>query len=272
MMALVRGVIAASTRATFMLWSLPTSTSTGVAPTWWITAIVAMKVCETVMTSSPGPMSSASSRRRKPSVQLLTPTASFVPTKSARLCSKSSICWRMIRSPFERTSRIVAMTSVSMRRNSLPGSQNLTDTSVAPCDDLLDGLQDRFFIETMHGLQVILITDGFVELRPQPDAPERRTARLELGHDLGHRPAEAAFDAVLLERENVARLGRSSCDRVLIQRLDRMHAEQPDTESLAGQGARHLVGRSQHAPRCDEGHVGSIAHGDGSAQHELRVL
>ena len=91
MIALVRGVIAASTRSTFMLWSSPTSTSTGVAPTWWITAMVAMNVCETVITSSPGPMPRASSSSRIPSVQLLTPTASAVPTKAARLRSKSSM-------------------------------------------------------------------------------------------------------------------------------------------------------------------------------------
>src|SRR6266849_1725603 len=220
MIALVRGVIAASTRSTFMLWSSPTSTRIGVAPTWWITAIVAMKVCDTVITSSPGPMPTASSSRRKPSVQLLTPTASVVPTNAARLRSKSSICSRMMRSPFDSTSRIVSMTSASMRLNSLPGSQNLTDTSVAPCDDLLDRFQNRLLVESVHRLQVILIADGFVELGPQPDPLQRRMSGISLGHHLGDRAAEAALDAVLLEGEDITRLGHGARDRVAVERLD----------------------------------------------------
>src|SRR4029077_11665095 len=251
MIARVRGVIAASTRSTFMLWSSPTSTSTGVAPTWWITAIVAMKVCETVMTSSPGPISSASRMRRMPSVQLLTPTASLVPTKAARLLSKSSICWRMMRSPFDSTSCMVSMTSFSMRRYSLPGSQNLTDTSKAPCDDLLDRLLHRFLVETVHRLQIILIAHRLVELGAEADALQRRhlieVDGVELGHDLGDGAAEPALDAVLLERENVARLGGRASDCIAVEGFDGVHAEEPHAETLAGEASRHLVGGREHA-------------------------
>src|SRR5438105_1410835 len=206
-----------------------------------MTAIVAMNVCETVMTSSPGPMPTASRRRRSPSVQLLTPTASAVPTNAARLCSKSSICSRMMRSPFDSTSRIVSMTSFSMRRNSLPGSQNLTDTPVAPCDDLLDGLQDGFLIEAVHRLQVILIADRLVELGPESDALQRRVARIELRHDFRHRTAEAALHAVLLEREDVTGLARRARDRVGVDGFHRVHADEPHAQALAGELARHLV-------------------------------
>src|SRR6266851_2204899 len=207
MIALVRGVTAASSLATSMLWSSPTSTSTGVAPTWWITAIVAMKVCDTVMTSSPGPMPAASNKSRKPSVQLLTPTASAVPTNEARLRSKSSICSRMIRSPAASTLRMVPITSSSMRRNSLPGSQNLTDKAVAPGDDRLNRLHHSLLIEAVQRFQVFLIAHLLVELRPQPDALQQRARAVELGHHLGDRAAKPSLDAVLLEREHEAGLG-----------------------------------------------------------------
>src|SRR6267378_4064128 len=145
-----------------------------------MTAIVAMNVCETVMTSSPGPMPTASSSSLRPSVQLLTPTASAVPTKEARLRSKSSICWRMIRSPAASTPRIVVITSSSMRRNSLPGSQNLTDKAVAPRDDRLDRLHHSLLVETMQRLQIFLVADHLVELRPQADSLQRRARAVEL--------------------------------------------------------------------------------------------
>src|SRR5260370_6636518 len=169
MIALVRDVTAASSLSVSMLWSSPTSTRTGVAPTWWMTAIVAMNVCDTVMTSSPAPIPTASSSSLSPSVQLLTPTASVVPTNDARLCSKSIICCRMIRSPATSTLRIVLITSSSMRKNSLPGSQNLTDKSIAPSDDRLDRLHHSLLVKTVQRFQVFLITDHRVELRPQPD-------------------------------------------------------------------------------------------------------
>src|SRR6266516_1943228 len=272
MIAFVRGVIAASIRCTLMLWSSPTSTSTGVATTWWMTAIVAMHVCDTVMTSSPGPMPTASSSRRRPSVQLLTPTASAVPTNAARLCSKSSICPRMIRSPFESTSRIVVMTSSSMRRNSLPGSQNLTDTPIAPCDDLLDGFQDRFLVEAVHRLEVILIADDLVELRAQADALQRGVSRFELGHQLGDGAAQSALDAVLLQREDVARLRRRGDHRIAVDRLHRVHADQPHAESLAGEALRDLVRGREHAARGDERDVRSVADRDRAAHLEVGFL
>ena len=57
MIAFVRGVMAASTSAGSMQKSSARmSTKTGVAPTRRMTLTVALKLKETVMTSSPGPM------------------------------------------------------------------------------------------------------------------------------------------------------------------------------------------------------------------------
>src|SRR6266536_4054163 len=150
------------------------------------------------MTSSPGPMPAASSSRRRPSVQLLTPTASAVPTKDARLCSKSCICWRMTRSPAASTDLIVPIASSSMRRNSLPGSQNLTDKSVAPRDQWFDRLHDTVFVQPVQRLEVLLVADDLVELGSEADALQRRVGAVELGEHLSHGAAKPALDAVLL--------------------------------------------------------------------------
>src|SRR5712692_951509 len=272
MIALVRDVTAASSLSVSMLWSSPTSTRTGVAPTWWMTAIVAMNVCDTVMTSSPGPMPTASSRSRKPSVQLLTPTASAVPTNEARLCSKSSICSRMIRSPATSTLRMVSITSSSMRRNSLPGSQNLTDKAVAPGDDRLDRLHHSLLVETVQRFQVFLIPDLCVELRPQPDAFQQRAGPVELGHHLGDGAPESTFDAVFLEREHETGLGGCAHDSIAVERLDGVHAQQPDAQAFLGQLGGDEVGRREHPAAGDECEVGSLSHRDGAPQREAGLV
>ena len=66
------------------------STKTGLAPTLWIVPAVAKKVNGVVMTSSPGPQSSALSARRSASVPFAQPTAYFVCESSATLRSSSS--------------------------------------------------------------------------------------------------------------------------------------------------------------------------------------
>ena len=58
MIALVRGVTAASTAAGSMFWSGSTSAKIGVAPTATIAAVEATNEFGGVITSSPGPMSS----------------------------------------------------------------------------------------------------------------------------------------------------------------------------------------------------------------------
>ncbi|MNC51844.1 hypothetical protein D3C75_1011540 [compost metagenome] len=61
MMALVRGVIAASIAVTSVISvSRSTSTNTGVAPSRVIMLAVETQVCDGVMTSSPGPTPNAS--------------------------------------------------------------------------------------------------------------------------------------------------------------------------------------------------------------------
>ena len=59
------------------------STNTGLAPTLWIVPAVAKKVNGVVMTSSPGPTSSALSASSSASVPLAQPIAYFVCDSSA---------------------------------------------------------------------------------------------------------------------------------------------------------------------------------------------
>src|SRR5712691_10060 len=272
MIALVRDVTAASSLSVSMLWSSPTSTRTGVAPTWWMTAIVAMNVCDTVMTSSPAPIPTASSSSLSPSVKLLTPTASVVPTNDARLCSKSIICCRMIRSPATSTLRIVLITSSSMRKNSLPGSQNLTDKSIAPSDDRLDRLHHSLLVKTVQRFQVFLIADHRVELRPQPDALQQRAGSVELGHHLGDGAAEPAFDAVLLEREHETGFGGCAHDSFAVERLDGMHAQQPDAQAFLSQLGGDAIGRREHAAAGDEREVRTLPHRNRAPQDKGRLV
>ena len=76
MMALVRGVTAASILAGSMLKvSGSMSTKTGLAPRRWMTPAVAKKVKGEVMTSSPGPTSRAIRAMSRASVPEETPTA-----------------------------------------------------------------------------------------------------------------------------------------------------------------------------------------------------
>ena len=78
--AFVRGVIAASTAAGSMQKSSSrTSTRTGVAPTRRIALTVALKLNETVITSSPGPIPSAWRIASRATVPLLMRTACFTP-------------------------------------------------------------------------------------------------------------------------------------------------------------------------------------------------
>ena len=89
MMALVRGVIAASMRDASMLQvSASTSTNTGVAPSSTIISAVAAKVKGVVMTSSPRPMPKPIIAISSASVPLATLMQWRVPTKAA---SRSSI-------------------------------------------------------------------------------------------------------------------------------------------------------------------------------------
>ncbi len=80
MIAFVRGVIAASTWAGSMQKSSSRmSTKTGVAPARRMTLTVALKLNETVMTSSPGPIPSAWRTASWATVPLLIRTACRTP-------------------------------------------------------------------------------------------------------------------------------------------------------------------------------------------------
>ncbi len=82
--ARVRGVIAASISAGSILYVRGSmSTKTGVAPTMPMASVVATNVNGVVMTSSPGPMSSARSARCSASVPEFRPTPCEPPTYAA---------------------------------------------------------------------------------------------------------------------------------------------------------------------------------------------
>ena len=92
MIAFVRGVIAASTAAGSMQKSSSRmSTRTGVAPARRITLTVALKLNETVMTSSPGPMPSACSTASWATVPLLIRTAWRTPQYAAQASSNAAV-------------------------------------------------------------------------------------------------------------------------------------------------------------------------------------
>src|SRR6188508_3258392 len=83
-MTLVRGLRAAAIATGLMLRvSGSTSTSTGVAPTWWMTPTVAENVRGVVMTSSPGPTPRVARAVCRAAVQELTPRAAGAPTRAA---------------------------------------------------------------------------------------------------------------------------------------------------------------------------------------------
>jgi hypothetical protein len=89
--ALVRGVIAAARPSGLRVSeSGSTSTSTGVAPVYVITATEATKVNGTVMTSSPGPMPAATSARCSAAVPELTPTPWAAPEYAANSRSNAA--------------------------------------------------------------------------------------------------------------------------------------------------------------------------------------
>src|SRR6266849_11139193 len=138
----------------------------------------------------------------------------------------------MIRSPATSTLRMVSNTSSSMRRNSLPGSQNLTDKAVAPGDDRLDRLHHSLLVETVQRFQVFLIPDLCVELRPQPDAFQQRAGPVELGHHLGDGAPESTFDAVFLEREHETGLGGGAHIIIVMELFYSAHAQLPDSQAL----------------------------------------
>src|SRR4051812_33013922 len=90
-MALVRGVILASTWAGSMVYVAgSTSTYTGVAPQYEMAHDVAMNVIGTVMTSSPGPTPAARRARCRADVPELTATQCLAPTYSAKAASNSA--------------------------------------------------------------------------------------------------------------------------------------------------------------------------------------
>ncbi len=102
MMALVRSVILAATEAGSILPSLPMSASTGVAPVCRITLTVAQNVRGVVITSSPGPIPSATNAKCSPAVQELTPKARGAATYSANSFSNCDVRGPVVSQPERR--------------------------------------------------------------------------------------------------------------------------------------------------------------------------
>ena len=81
MIAFVRGVTSPATRSGSTFRSVSrTSAKTGVAPVWTMTFAVAGHVIGVVITSSPGPIPSATSARCMAAVPDETARACFAPT------------------------------------------------------------------------------------------------------------------------------------------------------------------------------------------------
>ena len=84
------------------------------APARRITLTVALKLNETVMTSSPGPMPSACSTASWATVPLLISTACLTPQYAAQASSKAVVLRPMASMPDRRTSRTASSSAGPM--------------------------------------------------------------------------------------------------------------------------------------------------------------
>ena len=80
------------------------STKIGVAPTWEMASVVAIKVLGTVMTSSPGPTPVAMRAKRRASVPELTPMQYLLSQKAANSSSKPATLGPPMNMPFSMAS------------------------------------------------------------------------------------------------------------------------------------------------------------------------
>src|SRR5229473_6268998 len=87
------------------------SANTGVAPTWQTEVAVAMKVIDGTITSSPGPMPSASSIAARAVVPLAKLTACAQWCRAANSRSKSAFCGPFVRIPLANTSRMASISA-----------------------------------------------------------------------------------------------------------------------------------------------------------------
>ena len=111
-MARVRGVIAASIRpASIRYVSGSMSMKTGVAPVERIELIVALKVCETVITSSPGPRPRPAQIDIRATVPFDMATVCLLPQNFAHRSSSSATLRPPAIMPLARTSATAAVSS-----------------------------------------------------------------------------------------------------------------------------------------------------------------
>src|SRR5207253_6565156 len=90
------------------------STKTGFAPVNEIAETVAIKVCETVITSSPGPISEARSASSRADIPESTPTAYLAPQYWANTSSKTPTSLPRIKSVLSSTPRMASEISFEM--------------------------------------------------------------------------------------------------------------------------------------------------------------
>src|SRR5438105_12012848 len=128
-MALVRGVIARSTRAGSRFSDESTSLKTGRAPAWTMALAVAMKVNGLVMTSSPGPTPLARRARNSAAVPFEVATAKRAPLAAATESSKALTRAPWAKAPERITSRTAASSSgpnwgraIGIRASAIPRS------------------------------------------------------------------------------------------------------------------------------------------------------
>src|SRR3954466_13397862 len=176
MIAFVRGVTLSATDAGSMFsvssWM---SAKTGVAPVWTITFAVAGQVTEVVITSSPGPIPSATSARCMAAVPDATASACSAPAYSAKRRSSSAARGPVVSQP-ERMASVTAAPSssptaggwkprnVSRLRESFCGCIDDEAYAVGGAVSTLDGL-----VAASTGRQ-----DRAGAVRPAPQRPEHR--------------------------------------------------------------------------------------------------
>src|SRR3954454_16109067 len=134
MIAFVRDPASSATRSGSMFRSESRmSANTGVAPVWTITFAVAGQVSGVVITSSPGPIPSATSARCIAAVPDETASACFAPTYAAKRRSSSSARGPVVSQP-ERIASVTAATSSS------PTAGGWNPRKVSRLDDSLGGI------------------------------------------------------------------------------------------------------------------------------------
>ena len=87
--------------------------------------------------------------------------------------------------------------------------------------------------------------------------------------DLGDRAAEAADHVVLLDRQDRAGLGGRRPHLGRVERLDRVHVDDPRLDAVRRQARGRIERRADLGAGRDDREVAAVAQADGAAEDEI---